>query len=283
MAVSARNKHEYHSRMAERWRRGAEGEEATAAALAALPSSWVVIHDVAWPGRKLANIDHVAIGPAGVFVIDSKNWSGQVRVEQGVLRLNRYNKAADLRSAVAAAEAVAALIPEIDAEHVRAVLCFSGDVAVDHADGVLICSTENLVPWMAAPHAVGAGGDRTADRGRPAGRAGLRHRPRPTMGDPITLAMPRPAAERLREARLALQQGRGTRSRWSSGSCLAGRDHQRAGEPGVRTSRRPVTNRSSPRTSRTRRRTTTARRTRSPSRRSSHSASSCPRSAARAR
>src|SRR5687767_11986945 len=146
MTNSARRKSEQLARQAERWRRGAEGEEATAAALAALPSSWIVIHDVVWPGRKLANIDHIAVGPSGVFVIDSKNWSGHVRVEQGVLRQNRFSKAPTLQNAVAAAHAVAALIPEIDAEHVRAVLCFSGDVADDRADGVLICSTATLVP-----------------------------------------------------------------------------------------------------------------------------------------
>lgn len=46
-----------------------------AAALADLdPKVWTVLRDVARPGRPKANIDHVAVGPAGAFVIDAKNW-----------------------------------------------------------------------------------------------------------------------------------------------------------------------------------------------------------------
>ncbi len=47
-----------------------------------------MLHDVHWPGRQFANIDHIVVGPSGVFVIDSKNWEGQVDVRQGVFRHN---------------------------------------------------------------------------------------------------------------------------------------------------------------------------------------------------
>jgi hypothetical protein len=53
------------------WRRGAAGERRTARLLAALERhGWAVLHDLAIPGSR-ANLDHLAIGPAGVFVIDS--------------------------------------------------------------------------------------------------------------------------------------------------------------------------------------------------------------------
>jgi hypothetical protein len=38
----------------------------------------VVFHDLAVPGNTSANIDHLVIGPTGVFVIDSKQWTGNV-------------------------------------------------------------------------------------------------------------------------------------------------------------------------------------------------------------
>jgi hypothetical protein len=38
---------------------------------------WVVFHDLAIPDSR-ANADHLAIGPAGVFLIDSKNWRGHL-------------------------------------------------------------------------------------------------------------------------------------------------------------------------------------------------------------
>ena len=47
-------------RSAAMWERGARGEVEVARALEALPSEWVVLHDLSWPGRQRANIDHVA-------------------------------------------------------------------------------------------------------------------------------------------------------------------------------------------------------------------------------
>jgi Nuclease-related domain len=38
----------------------------------------VVFHDLAVPGTD-ANVDHLVIGPTGLFVIDSKQWTGQVQ------------------------------------------------------------------------------------------------------------------------------------------------------------------------------------------------------------
>jgi len=67
---------------AERWRRGAEGERATARLLATLPGRYVVLHDRRIPGRH-SNIDHVVIGPSGVAVVDSKAYRAQVCVRRG--------------------------------------------------------------------------------------------------------------------------------------------------------------------------------------------------------
>ena len=54
------------------WRRGAVGERRTARLLAALERhGWAVLHDLALPDGR-ANLDHLVIGPGGVFVIDSK-------------------------------------------------------------------------------------------------------------------------------------------------------------------------------------------------------------------
>lgn len=66
----------------ERWRTGAEGEKATAKELRKLPAGWQVVHDIDI-GR--GNVDHVAVGPPGVFVLDSKKLSGVVSVTAGVL------------------------------------------------------------------------------------------------------------------------------------------------------------------------------------------------------
>jgi hypothetical protein len=66
------------SQDARNWQRGARGERRTARQLARLAShGWIVFHDLAVPDSR-ANADHLAIGPAGVFLVDSKNWRGRL-------------------------------------------------------------------------------------------------------------------------------------------------------------------------------------------------------------
>jgi hypothetical protein len=66
------------------WARGAGGEELVAASLAArLRDEAIVLHDRRIP-RSRANIDHIAIAPSGVWVIDTKRYSGRVTVHAPV-------------------------------------------------------------------------------------------------------------------------------------------------------------------------------------------------------
>jgi hypothetical protein len=67
------------SEQARTWQRGAAGERRTARLLDRLTrDGFVIFHDLAVPDWP-ANVDHLAIGPTGVFVIDSKQWTGTVR------------------------------------------------------------------------------------------------------------------------------------------------------------------------------------------------------------
>jgi hypothetical protein len=66
----------------ERWRRGAAGEAATAVLLTGLPRRFVVLHDLRIPGSR-ANVDHLVIGPTGVWVVDSKSYRARIRVRRG--------------------------------------------------------------------------------------------------------------------------------------------------------------------------------------------------------
>lgn len=61
----------------ERRDRGASGEEEVGAVLDALPDRWRVIHDASF-GH--GNVDHVVIGRAGVFTVETKSHPGPVRV-----------------------------------------------------------------------------------------------------------------------------------------------------------------------------------------------------------
>jgi nuclease-like protein len=79
------------SRDAIAWRRGVAGERRTARLLNPLERhGWAVLHDLAVPGSR-ANIDHLVIGPGGVFVIDSKHYRGRLQLDSsGQLWHGRY-------------------------------------------------------------------------------------------------------------------------------------------------------------------------------------------------
>jgi len=60
------------------WEIGAEGERKLGAGLDGIASAGVVaLHDRRRPGTT-ANIDHLAIAPTGVWVVDAKRYTGQV-------------------------------------------------------------------------------------------------------------------------------------------------------------------------------------------------------------
>jgi hypothetical protein len=95
------------------WRRGAAGERRTAHLLAPLERhGWAVLHDLALPG-SWANLDHLAIGPGGVFVIDSKQYRGRLQLDRsGRLWHGRYPLAPTLRAVSWEADQAAQVLPD---------------------------------------------------------------------------------------------------------------------------------------------------------------------------
>ncbi len=147
VARRRREKAERLLRVAQTYEHGAEGEEVTAHALAGLdPSKWRVLHDLRWPGRRHANIDHLVVGPGGIFVIDSKHWSGRVTVRDQVLMQNGRKREKAIAGAADAAIDIAELLPGLNPNLVQPVLCFVRDEeVVGWARDVIVCSTTNIV------------------------------------------------------------------------------------------------------------------------------------------
>jgi Nuclease-related domain len=95
------------------WRRGAAGERRTARLLGPLQGQgWVVLHDLAVPGSP-ANIDHLVIGPGGVFVIDSKQYRSRLQLDpSGRLWHGRYPLAPSLQAVSFEADQAARALPD---------------------------------------------------------------------------------------------------------------------------------------------------------------------------
>lgn len=67
-------------RQVERFFVGARGEEAISELLSTLPDTYHVFNDFTY-GRF--HVDHVVVGPVGVFAIETKCWSGKVTLDDG--------------------------------------------------------------------------------------------------------------------------------------------------------------------------------------------------------
>lgn len=148
VARQAREKAERLTRRAELFEQGAVGEMETGRVLESLPPGWTVWHDLRWPGRRMANVDHVLVGPPGIFIIDTKNWTGRISLDGGVLRQNGYSREKAVAGAADSALAFAELAgPYADA--VQPVLCFSGREGISGwCREVSVCCTGDLVSML---------------------------------------------------------------------------------------------------------------------------------------
>jgi hypothetical protein len=73
--------------------RGARAEEKIEEKLSALLDGYVSFHDLSFPGF---NIDHVVVGPSGVFLVETKSHSGKVTSNGDTLLLNGHAPEKDI-------------------------------------------------------------------------------------------------------------------------------------------------------------------------------------------
>jgi len=96
------------------WYVGVVGEQLVGQELGLLPASWRVLHAVP-AGQKGADIDHLLIGPGGVFVLNTKHHAGKtVRVGSHVVWINGFQQAGYQRELLKRSAQVAAAIKDVD-------------------------------------------------------------------------------------------------------------------------------------------------------------------------
>ena len=141
--------------------KGARGEEIVAIKLGGLPGGYHVFHDLEISG--VTPIDHLVIGPSGVFVVETKFWSGRVICRDDLLLVDGMEPT---RSPVDQANVeVKALSAWIEKKMnfvppVTPVVCFAGntfegssDEAVFKISGVGICNVDDLSDLILAGNA----------------------------------------------------------------------------------------------------------------------------------
>lgn len=139
--------------------KGAEGEEQVARMLGYLPSDFFVFHSL-WLSRNgggaAEDVDHVVVGPTGVFVVETKNWAGEISVVKDHVVVNGRPPHRDpLQQVYRAARQVRDHIHEQAGLEVQVhpVLCFAGSMITTggaEASGVRICNDGELVALLQA-------------------------------------------------------------------------------------------------------------------------------------
>ncbi|MBM4152019.1 MAG: NERD domain-containing protein [Kiritimatiellaceae bacterium] len=129
--------------------KGAQGEETVARILSFLPSNHTVFNDLQLDAGGPA-FDHIVVAPAGVFVIETKNWSGEITFQNGQVLCNGKNPSRSPINQVK--EETVALITHLSRSGcpdapVHPVVCFVGNQSqggVANIGGVIICTETDL-------------------------------------------------------------------------------------------------------------------------------------------
>lgn len=61
------------------YKRGIKGEQSTVKVLSQLPDEYTVFSDITVKfDQRPSQIDHIVVGPNGIFVVETKNWNGDI-------------------------------------------------------------------------------------------------------------------------------------------------------------------------------------------------------------
>jgi hypothetical protein len=129
--------------------KGAEGEEKVARVLSFLPANHTVFNDLNLEEQH-TDFDHVVVAPSGIFVIETKTWSGDITFENGqVLYNGQHPNRSPLKQVKEAAAHLAEHLattrcPETP---IYPVICFVDNALRDgltNIGGVRICTNTNL-------------------------------------------------------------------------------------------------------------------------------------------
>lgn len=131
--------------------KGARGEEMTASELAHLPSTWTIFNGLILPDGR--DIDHVAVGPQGIFVIETKHWRGTVEVVQNQLLANGRALPSSRSPILQVRRAVSGLAEalQLDPSMVQGMICFAGTQFVAGTrmlDEITLCSHLHLESFL---------------------------------------------------------------------------------------------------------------------------------------
>ena len=132
------------------WYRGAIGELEVARILARLDRRWTVLHAVP-VGSAGADIDHVVIGPAGTFTINTKNHSGKKIWTAGTTFMVNRLKLGHIHNSTFEAQRAARLLSDVAATPVAVtplIVVVSPESLTRKKPDVTVMESADLYRWL---------------------------------------------------------------------------------------------------------------------------------------
>lgn len=144
------------------WYLGAKGEIVVGSFLAKLPPDWTVFHAVPAESAR-SEIDHLVIGPGGIFTITTKNHAVDIRVGRNTLQVDSQ-PVSYLQNAESEAERVTSLVRERMplVAPVQPVLVFVDPRLLtieQKPEQVKVLDAMDLCPWLIRLHPVLTAGE----------------------------------------------------------------------------------------------------------------------------
>jgi hypothetical protein len=132
------------------WRRGANAEHGSGDWLGRLPEGWFVFHDVSL-GERGATVDHLVIGPGGVFTLNTKDLTGTIRVNARSIAHDGRRTSYLAKASAEALRAASLLTAAIDRPvEVRGLLAILADewIVKRLPDDVYVGGPASVKHWM---------------------------------------------------------------------------------------------------------------------------------------
>lgn len=148
-------------KQARAWEAGSVGEQRAQRKLDLLRRyGFSIAHDVLLEPGKRWNLDHLVIGPPGVFFVDAKNWRGKVYLGRDGVLMRRWfagrtqgSKTASMADEVMKVRAMAGHASGRLGHPVAPVICLAGAQSrhfegVAKSQGVYVVGVETVMPWL---------------------------------------------------------------------------------------------------------------------------------------
>jgi hypothetical protein len=111
---------------------------------------WHRIDDIRWPGKSFADVDHVLVGPGGIFVVDTRPVSKGLDLRPETVTANGWERPEVFNGLESAAHAIGSLLGMPHRRPIPILCLVGGDDIDTMVDSAIVCSIGHIVAKLQA-------------------------------------------------------------------------------------------------------------------------------------